>query len=282
MQNALILLMFLLTACGTQDLGVNPVETDALLATDLHVVVDQQASALPDVLLEDATPEASVLPADVTQTPVGMPAWLTGTWLDCAGAATLTADQKLVWKVAGDACTVQAHVVWHEPAMMDIVPDQVTNCTKNGPPQWMDVGLHPTFDGDQLTLVLPKLFTGFKRFSHNPERQHWHVSGGKDQSGKAVEGDLSVCFDEKGRFYDGGWRSDPCTLIACGALVTQFKEVNGVRHIWTECQGDCPCTSIIIAKTFSENAMSGKYASANCEFAQDGAFTATRMPFPTN
>lgn len=229
-----------------------------------------------DAGVSDTATAADVAAADVT---VGLPSWLTGTWLECGGSLTVDAPAqgesvtKAIWRDIGGACEVRATVKWTD-GQLDFVDLQATECTGT-PPSWITAGTHATFDGTQLVIVHPALFTGLKRFSRTPDRQRWQFT-----SGKSV-GNLDLCFDENGRFYDGRWKTEgDCWFISCGATVTQVKEVKTETHIWTECQGGCPCTSILIAKTKTESTMSGAFSTASCDTSSSGTFEATRVAFP--
>ena len=130
------------------------------------------------------------------------------------------------------------------------------------------------FDGVLLTLVNPKFFAGLKRFSAKPTRESWAFTA---KTGGI--GTMRLCFDENGQFYDGSWSSSNCSLLACGSIVAQVKHVGTETHVWTECQGSCPCTSIVIATTKTATAMSGKYAGGNCLGGESGTFDAVAQPF---
>lgn len=253
----------LATACSDDSSATAGAEgTDAHQLGDLQVQGD--IAGLADVTASDAGADPAAM---------GLPAWLTGTWPECSGVLTVSAPDVAVWQEAGGTCSVRAKVVWQQGALDFTVTEQ-TGCP-DGSPGWLTTGTRASFDGTQLSLVHPTLFTGIKRFSHKPLRQRWNISN-------AVSGGhMDLCFDENGRFFDGRWRTNgDCFFISCGAIVTQVKNVGAEKHIWTECQGGCPCASILIVTAESSDAMSGHFTSAGCTFSDSGPFSAVRAPFP--
>ena len=256
--------LWVCTACGEEvpvGSGVDP--ADALAVQDAQVT-----GQWPDA--QDVPPDVPVVP---DAGPVGLPAWLTGTWLECGGDLTIQKPDQLVWHASGSACTVTGHVAWAEGALVfaDLVP---ANCS-GPPPTWLGPGAHATFDGKQLTIVNPAIFSGIKRLTAKASREYWTVTA--STGGKGI---LRLCFDQDGLFYDGNWNSADCSLIACGSVVSQVKHVDTATHIWTQCQGGCPCSSILMASEKTDAQMAGKYSSGNCQHAEDGTFTALRGTFP--
>ncbi len=255
---AVMLAFCALAACGEDTpLGAGAGSASGDSPTDAQVV---NGVDVPDVV--DAAVDAT-----------GLPAWLTGTWLECSGTLTITQPDQAVWQASGNSCRVTASLAWHDGAL-DFLTVTGTGCS--GPlPTWLIPGTHASSDGNQLTLVAPSLFAGLKRFAAHATRELWAV-----KSSNGGSGNLRLCFDASGQFYDGGWTSADCSLIACGSLVAQVKHVGTETHIWTECQGSCPCTSILIAAEKTAAAMAGKYSSASCLHAEDGTFSATPQAFP--
>lgn len=263
-----------LIACGedvSTDVGAD--QADVLAAADLRITNGLDDSGVVDAGMVDSgvvDVVADLAPADAT--PAGLPTWLTGTWLECSGDLTIVASDHAVWHAAGNACTVTAQLAWHD-GELDF-NDILTSECPDGAPLWFLTGTHASSDGEQLTLVHPKLFAGLKRFRSQSVRERWALTA--STGGKGI---LRLCFDGSGQFYDGNWVSSDCSVISCGAIVTQVKHVGTETHVWTECQGGCPCTDILIASQKTEVAMTGKYAGGNCLTAEDGTFTAVALPF---
>ena len=252
---AVLVLTALLWACGEDtSIGIGADQADALAAADLAVMG------------EDADAAASTSAAE-------LPAWLTGTWLECNGTLSITAPAQATWKPAGDACAFTATVAFKDGGL-DFTSVDPGSCHSQAP-IWFTAGTHAAFDGQQLTVIFAKLFYGVKRFSHKGVRENWQFTGSNGGGGT-----MRLCFDDTGLFYDGNWNSSGCNMIACGSLVTQVKNVQGVTQIWTTCQGDCPCTAILMAKDKSAAAMAGSYSGGSCKGGENGTFTATSKPFP--
>ena len=255
-----------LAACSDDTgVGSGPGSADAFGAPDLVVM---------ELALDSAADEPVDVALDVSATTVvGLPAWLTGTWLECSGTLTITAPDQASWTPTGQTCAITAQLVYHDGGL-DFTGTHGGKCA-GGPPSWFTKGTHVAFDGQELAIIAAKLFTGMKRFSHVATRESWDFT-----SGTGGIGTMRLCFDQNGQFYDGFWVSSNCTLIACGAIVAQVKHVDAETHIWTECQGSCPCTSIVIATQKSAAAMSGKYSGGDCHQGDSGVFTAVSTVFP--
>ncbi len=257
---AIVVFSWTVAACGDDAAaGTGSDQPDAIAAVDAQVG-GGVADAQPDVL-------------DAAGADVGLPAWLTGTWLECGGDLTISQPDSATWRASGSACTVTSTLVWHA-GTLDFTAVTGVGCP-NGPPTWMIAGTQASFDGAQLTLVHPSLFAGLKRLSAKATRELWSVKA--DASGTGV---TRLCFDANGVFYDGNWASADCSFIACGSIVAQVKRVGTQTDIWTECQGSCPCTSILVATQKTATAMSGSYSSASCAQAASGTFVASAQPFP--
>ncbi len=229
------------------------------------------AIAVSDALVSDAATGAAIdIQGEVTAT--GLPAWLTGTWLECGGDLTITPAGLATWHAAVGSCSATSQLQWQNGVLTftNVAADQCPN----GAPTWFVGGGQASFDGVLLTLVNPKFFAGLKRFSAKPTRESWAFTA---KTGGV--GTMRLCFDENGQFYDGSWSSSNCSLLACGSIVAQVKHVGTETHVWTECQGSCPCTSIVIATTKTATAMSGTYAGGNCLGAENGTFNAVAQPF---
>lgn len=286
-----------LLACGGDPAGGEPVAADAagslpdqaVAQVDLRTGDDSAAEIPPDateVTLEDtprvgdsgdapASPDADpaaevAAPADAS--PTGLPGWLVGTWQDCGGTFTLAADGAWAWQEADSACTLAGKATWD--GMLLALTVTGGSCGKT--PTWIRPDLGAGLAGGTLALSHPAIFGGVHRLAQGPDvvRERWDLTA--DTGGKAT---MSLCFHD-GAYYDGGYVSPGCTFLSCGGGIDQVKTVGTAVHLWTHCQGDCPCSTVLIAKTKTEKAMSGSYFTGNCLGTASGGFQAVRVDFP--
>ena len=260
------------TATGAASAGTATAAGDDASVSDTGIT-DAADAGVTDSTSADGqqtdTPGTDIAPVDT-----GLPATLTGTWLECAGTLTLTHERTWSW-TSRSGCTHAGEVAWTPETGAIAFAETATPTCAEPVPTWLQGTATAASDGQHLSLINPALFQGWKRLSHSADRQRWVMSA----PGKGVGGSLSLCFDEGGHFFDGNWKSADCNLIACGALVTQVKPVGNETHIWTTCTGSCPCAAVIIVQSAVNEMWSGHYQSSNCAGADGGPFTATAEPF---
>ena len=235
-------------------------------------MADVVPDVLPDVAAADAPLDAApdIAAADSS----ALPAWLSGTWRECTGTLTFTAKNTFSWTSAWEDCSASGTVTLHD-GLCDLAVDATSTGCTSAPPSWMRKDLQVTATSDQLTFVNPALFQGLKRLVRTGVRESWDIVGSLGGAGT-----LHLCFDAAGTFYDGRWRSDQCSLLACGANVSQVLVVGSETHIWTQCVGGCPCAAILVAKQKTADAMSGVYNGASCDAVEKGTFTGKLGKFP--
>ena len=227
------------------------------------------AAALVDLLpVQDASVEVS-LPDPVTPE---LPDWVQGVWQRCGGTLTI-GPSAYTWR-GTTGCKADGPVTW-DGQFLGLLPEVVQDCSVT--PAILQPDLGATVQGELLTLLHPKLANSIQKFAkYGGLRERWLVTvEGGQQSW------LYLCYDKTGTFYEGSHQGiESCQFFSCGGQVTGVKAKGGETHIWTACEGGCPCGGVAIAASKTDSAMSGKLFAANCQQGYTKTFTAERKVWP--
>ena len=202
------------------------------------------------------------------------PSALVGVWRDCSGDLTLQGNGQLGWVSLADDCTASGTWTAAGGAIAITVGTTTPSCGSSV--GWLRGDLSGGVVGDSLILAHPSFFNGNKRFNSSAiDRQRWLLTA---KPGSAV---MDLCCSASGAFFDGHFTSPSCGFLACSGNVNDVKRASQ-WHIWTQCQGQCPCAAVLVATSISATALAGTWSIAHCGGSDSGGWTAIRQPFPAH
>lgn len=275
-----------LAACACSENSQNPVSSQAGSDTFAGDAALLDAPLSDSALTDTALAHTDSQPSDA----VWAGAELAGTYQDCRGTLTLSADGAADWYDERAQCHVKgAWLLAADPTRLafSLAAQASPTCA---PPSFMSATT-PYFQAADRLVLQPPGSPPRALGKGAVQRQRWDVLAGTGVEPQQLKAELRACFLSDGVYFDGWYRSldANCTFLSCSGGIANWQhkaatDSHGEQtHIWTTCAGTCPCAGLIVANATATK-MAGSWAAVSCTTnggaqSADGTFSAMLVAF---
>ena len=200
-----------------------------------------------------------------------------GTWHDCTGTFTRTADS-FTWDSIGPepyVCRLSGTSTF-EDGILHLYPDGFDTCDSR--PWWVRIfeEEHPSFVPSvheaRLSLLPTVPNDGARIFNLEAalDTENWELT---DNEGN--ESMFRLCFTPDGSFFAGEYMAldDSTDFLSYGGTISRLVQSPDEEHWVTQCAGNCPCGGVVSIESEEDGNISGRYNGSNCSRHLDGTFT---------